>query len=165
MKKPVVYFVQNQETLAIKIGTTKDLAKRLSMLQVGCCQKLKLVHSFEGGKTEERIAHEKFRASKIRGEWFNPTDDLIQFIDNNNTVSMKDCKLYQDAYNDGIECGREYIKNKINWDYALDCNYWCNYEDFETTPTKKQICDADFQREAFMDGWGDSGAENYRDFY
>ena len=39
---PIVYFIQNTDTKNVKIGSTCDLNKRLSQLQVGNESKLKL---------------------------------------------------------------------------------------------------------------------------
>lgn len=65
-----VYFVQAEKSKSVKIGSAKDPWSRLSMLQVGCPEHLKILRVEEGGQREEVAYHREFESSWIRGEWF-----------------------------------------------------------------------------------------------
>lgn len=75
----VVYFVQMGATGPIKIGTAVDMALRLSNLQVGNPEVLILIGTMSGGPIEERRLHDRFARHRIRGEWFRPATELIDF--------------------------------------------------------------------------------------
>jgi hypothetical protein len=72
-----VYFITEVtgKNLCVKIGVTHDLATRLSDLQTGNSQLLKVAAKI-GPVTEmqayeiERGIHYRFRKSCVRGEWF-----------------------------------------------------------------------------------------------
>lgn len=80
---PTVYFIRFGESGPIKIGKTyKTPAHRLSMLQSGSPVPLHLMASIPApahGFTEEDL-HRKFAHLWIRGEWFEPTGELTDFI-------------------------------------------------------------------------------------
>lgn len=56
------------------------MKSRISNLQVGCPQDLILLSVIDGGRDVESLLHDRFSDSRIRGEWFDPTDDLMEFI-------------------------------------------------------------------------------------
>lgn len=79
----LVYFIQSGKKGAIKIGRTKNLAKRLERLQCGNPFELRVLATIPCGSEEECIGlearlHRFFRKSRIRGEWFKGT---IRFTD------------------------------------------------------------------------------------
>ena len=81
----MVYFITDSNY--IKIGYTKnDVKKRLKQLQTSNPNKLFLLGYIEGDKEIEKKLHKKFYASIIRhnGEWFSPTQDLLDYINTNN---------------------------------------------------------------------------------
>ena len=55
-----------------KIGITMDLKNRRNALQVGNPNRLVITASKDvrDGRLEEALAHYKFQAQKIRGEWY-----------------------------------------------------------------------------------------------
>jgi len=65
---------------AIKIGVTGDLAKRLITLRAGHHEPLDVVAVLPADWTTERTVHGYFQASRVRGEWFRPTGDILEFI-------------------------------------------------------------------------------------
>ncbi len=75
-----VYFIQNTNTRAIKIGYTSNVKSRLSILQSSSPDKLKLLEILPGDWRDEKDFHYRFKHLRIKGEWFNPADDLIKFI-------------------------------------------------------------------------------------
>ena len=76
-----VYFIQAIESNFVKIGSAKNIEKRLSNLQVGCPFELKLIN-YIYGRSQEVNLHKRFQAYHVRGEWFTLEGELKQFIDN-----------------------------------------------------------------------------------
>jgi len=84
-----LYFIQHGNKGPIKIGFTRDpVGYRLQNLQPGTPIELKLLFYKETlpdvPRTQahplEKYLQRKFSDSRIRGEWFNPTMDLITHI-------------------------------------------------------------------------------------
>jgi len=78
-----VYFVQEVESGAIKIGWSSNLRKRVLALQAYSPNKLKLLAAFEGTLDTEKKVHESFKEYRIRGEWFRPEKELLDLIEKN----------------------------------------------------------------------------------
>lgn len=81
----MIYFIT--DTKNIKIGYTKNpIEKRLKQLQTSCADRLYILGWIDGDMECEKKLHRTFANSRIRynGEWFTPTEDLIDFINNNN---------------------------------------------------------------------------------
>ena len=80
----MIYFITDGN--CIKIGYTKnDVRKRLKQLQTSNPNRLFLLGYVEGDKNDEKMLHKKFSSSivRINGEWFSPTQDLLDFINDN----------------------------------------------------------------------------------
>lgn len=71
-----VYFIGGDFD-TMKIGWTRDPAKRLRALQTGSPVRLYLVAVIRGDRSLERQYHERFRSSWSHGEWFTKTPELI----------------------------------------------------------------------------------------
>lgn len=83
--KEKIYFVT--EGKHIKIGyTTQDIEKRIKQLNTGSVQNISLLGWICGDKAKEKELHIKFAQSRVRynGEWFEPTENLLDFINENN---------------------------------------------------------------------------------
>ena len=65
-----IYIVRRGEDGPVKIGRTKDVVKRLTELQVGSSEKLKLVASFPAPEWVEDRLHSVLTAHRLNGEWF-----------------------------------------------------------------------------------------------
>jgi hypothetical protein len=66
---------------ALKIGwTTGNPKSRLDALQTGNAQKLGLAAMWDGTRDEERALHRRFAQWRIQGEWFLPSDELVEFV-------------------------------------------------------------------------------------
>lgn len=81
----MIYFITNGKS--VKIGYTKNnIERRLKQLQTSCPQKLFILGWIDGDKEKEKELHIQFSNSRIRsnGEWFNPTEDLLDYINKNN---------------------------------------------------------------------------------
>lgn len=75
----MIYFVQTADNQFVKIGKADDVAKRLSGLQTGAAQKLKLLATMPGGHEEERAIHQRFDHLRTQGEWFYSTPEIVTF--------------------------------------------------------------------------------------
>lgn len=81
----MIYFITDSNY--IKIGYTKnDVKKRLKQLQTSNPNRLFLLGYIDGDKKREKELHKKFFSSiaRINGEWFSPTQDLLDYINDNN---------------------------------------------------------------------------------
>jgi T5orf172 domain len=76
--RSVVYFIQSEETRLIKIGTSKDPAKRLLGLQTGNGGRLTLLGAVTN--QNESGLHSRFSKCRAHGEWFRPEDELLGFL-------------------------------------------------------------------------------------
>ena len=76
----VVYFIQCTETKRIKIGYASNIGDRFSSIQIGSPTVLKLLATIPGGPDMEAELHFRFEACHLRGEWFNPSPELPNFI-------------------------------------------------------------------------------------
>jgi Helix-turn-helix/T5orf172 domain len=75
----VIYFVRSPKSL-IKIGTTTRLSKRLKQLAAKHGEGLELLAVTKGSFRVERRLHRKFSHLHRGGEWFEPGNDLVDFI-------------------------------------------------------------------------------------
>ena len=75
-----VYFVQAKTTGWIKIGRAKNPASRIKDLQSSNGDALELLSMIPEKNYTEGFLHEKFKHLRVRGEWFEPREELIQFI-------------------------------------------------------------------------------------
>lgn len=69
----MIYFIQAGENGPIKIGVAIDVASRMSFLQSGNAEKLRLIGTMPGSYDEEKCLHRLAWKDRIRGEWFHPT--------------------------------------------------------------------------------------------
>lgn len=77
-----VYFIQCGNGGPIKIGKTDEPPmNRLLSFQIGNPYSLCLLGTMKCySRNTESMLHERFAKSRIRGEWFEPTEDLLIFI-------------------------------------------------------------------------------------
>lgn len=76
-----IYFIRANGTGPIKIGYTGHSGKhRLNRLQVYNYVDLTLLAEVPGDRALERKFQERFSDSHIRGEWYAPTEELLDFI-------------------------------------------------------------------------------------
>lgn len=79
-KDPCVYFLRDSAG-NIKIGTTTNLHQRLIDLNIAHAVPLELVFSGYGGRVIEHEIHDMFKEHRLTGEWFNPAQDIFDFIE------------------------------------------------------------------------------------
>jgi hypothetical protein len=65
----------------VKIGQAVDPNKRLTELQVGTPEKLKILAIIPKMGSVERFCHKKFKHLHSRGEWFKYTEEIDSFIE------------------------------------------------------------------------------------
>ena len=81
----MIYFIQDSSSQAIKIGVSKQPLKRLADLQTAHPSQLLLIGVMDGMQQQEKELHRRF--TRQRGEWFDPSPDLLAFI-RENAVSL-----------------------------------------------------------------------------
>jgi|GEM_PF-5585144 len=79
-KEDFVYFLQAGETGPIKIGTSQNPRKRIASLRTATAEELRVLKIVKGSKTLETTLHDRFTSIRKRGEWFLPTQELLDFI-------------------------------------------------------------------------------------
>jgi hypothetical protein len=85
-KKGHIYFIQQGENGAIKIGYSTDPEKRLRTLRTASPYPLQMRLVIEGGKKLEKELHDKFADCQLDGEWFEATDVLLRFMEEQRQV-------------------------------------------------------------------------------
>jgi len=76
-----VYFVEATNSHAIKIGMTRtSLLDRLDALRTANHEPLRMVGWMVAEPMTEALLHRRFRANRLRGEWFSPAPDLLDYI-------------------------------------------------------------------------------------
>jgi len=76
----MIYFIRNIVSGNIKIGFSDTPKKRLKDLQTGSHDKLLLIKTIPGDRELEAQFHQQFSHCRLDGEWFSPTDELVEFI-------------------------------------------------------------------------------------
>lgn len=64
------YIALCEERKMVKIGSSKQVEKRIRSLQDGLQTPLTLLAKFEGGRSKERSLHREFKLHRLDGEWF-----------------------------------------------------------------------------------------------
>lgn len=72
-----IYLIQLGEHGPVKIGYSSDPKKRLDALQIGAAEPVYLRALVAGAHHEEQALHRKYDEFRLRGEWFNPSDDML----------------------------------------------------------------------------------------
>lgn len=80
-----VYFIRSEDK--VKIGTTRNVGSRLSSLQTGSPDPLKLLCVIPGDRSKEKQLHERFASLRDSGEWFWLEGELKEYLE---TLCMED---------------------------------------------------------------------------
>ena len=78
----IVYFIRCIDSGLIKIGYTTDINGRKASLNHASPAGVSLIASAPGGSNAEASLHRKFEHLKVRGEWFRPRPELLDYIAN-----------------------------------------------------------------------------------
>lgn len=73
-----VYFIQGITTGRIKIGVSKDPKKRMQQMQLS--EQTVLLCAVKGSYTLEDTLHNMFKEYRVHGEWFDPSERIMDFI-------------------------------------------------------------------------------------
>jgi len=73
----VTYLIQDLNSLAVKIGITRNIDQRLDGLQLGCPSELVVCAVFNADI--EGKLHTMFASNRIRREWFIPRWEMVQY--------------------------------------------------------------------------------------
>lgn len=129
--KGYVYFIQmdDNHTNPIKIGFSQEPKKRLKILDYNSPYGLKMIGYIDGDRKLEKEIHKKFKKYNIRGEWFQPSEAILDylektiFMENTPSLSLTDAikkyKLYETA---------KKIERKEN---IRKCNDTLNFYNFD----------------------------------
>jgi hypothetical protein len=75
----MVYFVQGEKTGLIKIGKSSNFTRRLANLRNGGPDRLTclavIVRAYD-----DTVYHDRFSNDRVHGEWFKPSEKLMNFI-------------------------------------------------------------------------------------
>ncbi len=74
----MIYFIH--APARVKIGHTANLGQRMSALQTGSPETLRLLAICLGGKDVEAAYHKRFATSRLQGEWFRITPALLDHV-------------------------------------------------------------------------------------
>ena len=78
--EPSVYFISGPAGSKIKIGWAYSPEKRLRTIQNMSPFPLRILGTIPGGQTKEAELHQQFRHLRSYGEWFEPDQELLDFI-------------------------------------------------------------------------------------
>jgi hypothetical protein len=83
--KKYVYFARESMQGLIKIGIAEVLRDRFLRLkaQIPYKMDMELLLIIYGDKSLEKELHRRFKKHRIKGEWFNPHEDILNFIKEN----------------------------------------------------------------------------------
>jgi hypothetical protein len=105
-----VYFIQAGSNGPIKIGCSRDPENRCKDLSECSPYCLKIVAEIDGTHKEEKNIHNQFRQCRMKGEWFYPMGELIEFIKtlpNNRVLDIWDpvymAELRKEAINEWVK--------------------------------------------------------------
>lgn len=75
-----VYFIRSGAAGPVKIGYARDPYTRFMNLRTASPDEVSYLGHLPGGIEEERAVHARFAHLRIRGEWFRPAPELLDFI-------------------------------------------------------------------------------------
>lgn len=79
-KTPYIYFLQRDYDGLIKIGFSTVPDHRCSVIAYNHACRVELLHWCPGGRALERHYHEMFADEWVTGEWFSPSERLMDCI-------------------------------------------------------------------------------------
>lgn len=102
-----IYFIQAGK--AIKIGFTTNLMDRFMVIQTSNAEKLKLIAVIEGSPEGESELHKMFKKYNIRGEWFWPSEELLEFVD---SLPKTIVENFNKSFDEPCRCGSKVMHMK-----------------------------------------------------
>ena len=77
----IVYVVQFGTGRPIKVGSTVNLGARLSKMSIDHYEPVEMLYLHRGGFKEERAIHKRFARYRLRGEWYSPAPEVIEWCE------------------------------------------------------------------------------------
>jgi hypothetical protein len=74
-----VYFIRAGENGPVKIGHGNVPEQRLDAMQTGNHEILRIIRLMPGSMRIEALVHARFAPLKIRGEWYQYSDEMLTF--------------------------------------------------------------------------------------
>ena len=116
----VIYFIQRQSDDAVKIGITKNLKTRMTVLG-GKHGVLDLLGIIEGGAVREKLLHWCFTGTRLDGEWFRANDELLTLIDEYATIPPGTWRTNPQMSTDLVRPNNEFTiqqtRDIVGWSY------------------------------------------------
>ncbi|MBY9008027.1 MAG: GIY-YIG nuclease family protein [Candidatus Lokiarchaeota archaeon] len=78
----MIYFAEAVGLNLIKIVFSEDPENRINYLNFSSPVRIDLIKTIKGSLFEEHYIHKRFKDIRIRGEWFQLTEELRSFIFN-----------------------------------------------------------------------------------
>jgi len=113
----MVYFIKQGNY--VKIGRARNVKRRIRRLQTASPVKLELIHTKESNSDQrtEKSLHNKFKADRVEGEWFNISKKMKRFLlkqdGNIKKVKKIACIVGKDKYKEDwlvAKNGVEYVE-------------------------------------------------------
>jgi hypothetical protein len=102
----LVYFIQAEHGGPIKIGIAADPHERLRELQVGSPYRLVIRMTRRGGVAAERRYQRQFKAHRLSGEWFAPSDALVKLCrglpGDDATIAEAEARGFERGFEEGL---------------------------------------------------------------
>lgn len=76
-----IYIMQAGTYGPIKIGASKNVAKRVASQQIHHYEEIRLLATGAGCRRVEQLIHKHFAADHLRGEWFRPSAAIFRFVE------------------------------------------------------------------------------------
>jgi hypothetical protein len=76
-RETFIYLAKNTKTNTLKIGKSKDVNNRLSVLNTASADKIIFLYSFRSFESKELSLHEKYKKCRLNGEWFSFNQSII----------------------------------------------------------------------------------------
>lgn len=86
----MIYFIQAETGGPVKIGFAYDPNERLKQIQCGSPDPVRIIRIIPGSRKTEANIHQRLKASRKRGEWFDDTEEVRAFIQ---SVAQYDCEI------------------------------------------------------------------------
>ncbi|MFX1453815.1 MAG: GIY-YIG nuclease family protein [Promethearchaeota archaeon] len=94
VKDGIIYFAEAKALNLIKIIYAENIKKKLETLNHKSPTEIILIKAIKGDQSKEREIQEKFRDIRVKGDWFQYNEDLIDFIEKSEGILLnKNTKL------------------------------------------------------------------------
>lgn len=101
----MIYLIANRQNHTCKIGFSENPQKRIHDLQVANSVELELLATMEGDKKDEKSLHIKFDLHRVNGEWFNLSDEILDYFNVDFSI-----KCYESFLNAPIQLNGSSLK-------------------------------------------------------